>query len=184
MINNNLFEGLEKDDLKRLIHSELHIDEFRSKMGDDADVVVISFKVDSKQPAGDLVGFIEKGYSWVLDADVSAGEMSDGEYIVFVELDRDENAPERIIELLKDLTNVTGIDLEDWRIRYYKDRTEIGADIDELTATIPLTPEAYEKIYGQEAIDDIKTAAGLPVTTKAPKNEMTEWLRNVAGIIR
>ena len=28
-------------DLKRLVHDELHIDEYKSKMGDDADVCVI-----------------------------------------------------------------------------------------------------------------------------------------------
>ena len=77
----NLFEGLEQGDLKRLIHPELHIDEFKSKLGDDADVVVASFKVDNKEPANDLVNFIEKGYDWVLDADVSSGEMDDGSYI-------------------------------------------------------------------------------------------------------
>ena len=183
MLNNNLFEGLEKNDLKRLVHNELHIDEFQSKMGDDADVVVISFKVDSKQPAGDLVSFIEKGYSWVLDSDVSAGEMDDGEYIVFVELDRNESAPEHIVELLTDLTNVTNIELDDWRVRYYKNRTETTANLDDLEAVIPLTAEAYEKIYGHEAIDDLKTAAGLPVDTKAPKNDFTEALRRYAGII-
>ena len=31
MINNNLFEGLEQEDLARLIHPELHVDEFKSK---------------------------------------------------------------------------------------------------------------------------------------------------------
>ena len=36
----NLFEGLEQGDLKRLVHPELHIDEFKSKLGDDCDVVV------------------------------------------------------------------------------------------------------------------------------------------------
>ena len=63
--SNKLFEGLEAGDLARLIHPELHVDEFKSKLGDDADVVVVSFKVDSKEPANDLVAFIEKGYDWV-----------------------------------------------------------------------------------------------------------------------
>ena len=81
---NQLFEGLEKGDLARLIHPELHVDEFQSKLGDDADVIVLSFKVNTKEPAGDLMAFIEKGYDWILDSDVSSGEMDDGSYIVFV----------------------------------------------------------------------------------------------------
>ena len=45
-------EGLEYGDLKRLIHPELHVDEFKSKMGDDSDIVVISFKVVDKEQIG------------------------------------------------------------------------------------------------------------------------------------
>ena len=75
-----LKEGLEKGDLARLVHNELHIDEYKSKMGNDEDMVVVSFKVGGKDPAIDLVNFIEKGYDWVVDADTSAGEMEDGDY--------------------------------------------------------------------------------------------------------
>jgi hypothetical protein len=184
MHHNNLFEGLEAGDLKRLIHPELHIDEFKSKLGDDQDVVVISFKVDTKEPANDLVSFIEKGYEWVLDADVSSGEMDDGSYIVFVELDRTPDAPANIMELLEELMNLTDQKVEDWRVRYYKGREETELSRDALDSMIPDTPEAYEKKYGQEKLDQLKTASGVDVNTKAPKNDYTESLRNLAGIIR
>jgi hypothetical protein len=180
----NLFEGLERGDLKRLVHPELHIDEFKSKLGDDCDVVVLSFKVDSKDPAGDLVSFIEKGYDWVLDADLSSGEMDDGSYIVFVELDRTESAPEQIMSLMDDLMNVTDQAIEDWRVRYYKAHKETQLSRDALHDLIPLSPEAYERAYGKEDIDALKTAAGVDVDTKAPKNDFTESLRNLAGIAR
>lgn len=180
----NLFEGLERGDLARLIHPELHIDEFRSKLGDDQDIIVVSFKVDSKEPATDLVSFIEKGYEWVVDADLSSGEMDDGSYIVFVELDRAEDAPDNIMGLMDDLFNLTDQTEEDWRVRYYKSRKEKMLNLDALKELIPLSPESYNKQFGQKEIDDLKTSAGLPVTTKAPKNEYTESLRNLAGIIR
>jgi hypothetical protein len=180
----NLFEGLEQGDLKRLIHPELHIDEFKSKLGDDADVVVASFKVDNKEPANDLVNFIEKGYDWVLDADVSSGEMDDGSYIVFVELDRNEQAAENIMDLLQDLMNLTDQAIADWRVRYFKSRKETELSLEALKDLIPDTPEAYEQAYGQEVIDQLKTAAGIDVDTQAPKNDYTESLRNLAGIIR
>ena len=38
----------------------------------------------------------EKGYEWVLDADVSSGEMDDGDYLVFVELERTKKLPEQV----------------------------------------------------------------------------------------
>ena len=182
--NLNLLEGLELGDLKRLIHTELHIDEFKSKLGDDEDVIVISFKVDSKQPAEDLVSFIEKGYDWVLDADISSGEMDDGSYIVFAELDRNPDAVDNIMSLMEDLMNLTDQKLDDWRVRYYKSHKETTLSLEALQDLIPDTPEKYEQAYGQESIDKLKTAAGVDVDTKAPKNDYTESLRNLAGIIR
>lgn len=185
MLNNKtLFEGLEQGDLARLIHPELHVDEFKSKLGDDEDVVVLSFKVDSKEPANDLVAFIEKGYSWVIDADVSSGEMDDGSYIVFVEVDREPTVAENVIELMDDLMNLTDQELSDWRVRYYKSRKEQELSLEALQELIPSTPEAYEKAHGKTDIDALKTAAGVKVDTKAPKNDYTESLRNLAGIIR
>ena len=179
-----LFEGLESGDLKRLIHTELHIDEFSSKLGDDSDVIVLSFKVDSKEPATDLVSFIEKGYEWVLDADVSSGELEDGSYIVFVELDRNDQAATNIMQLMDELMNLTTQTTDEWRVRYYKARKEQQLSLEALESLIPTTPEAYERAHGQSGIDELKTAAGINVTTKAPKNDFTETLRSLAGIIR
>lgn len=179
----NISEGMEQDDLKRLVHPELHIDEFQSKLGDDEDIIVLSFKVTNKEPAQDLMSFIEKGYDWVIDADTSAGEMNDGSYIVFVEIDRSPEAVTNIMDLMDDLMNLTGQKLHDWRVRYYKSRTEKPLSAEALKTLIPLTADSYNKLYGHNEIDNLKTAAGLPVNTKAPKNEYTESLRALAGII-
>ncbi len=183
-VNPQLSEGLESGDLARLVHPELHIDEFKSKLGDDEDVIVLSFKVDSKEPAINLVSFIEKGYSWVVDADLSSGEMDDGSYIVYVEIDRNEEAPKNIIDLVEDILNLTDQKLSDWRVRYHKARKERELSLEALTELVPSTPEKYLQLYGEQDLDQLKTAAGLPVDTKAPKNEYTESLRNLAGIIR
>jgi translation initiation factor IF-2 len=190
-----LFEGLEQGDLKRLVHSELHIDEFKSKLGDDADVCVISFKVSGKEPARDLVNFIEKGYDWVIDADVSSGEMDDGDYIVFVEGDRDGKIAERIVEMMHDIMNATEQKTKEWRVRYRNNREDHALDLESLRSLIPSSPEAYiqrfpekddeEKNHDKEhsdKLDKLKTAAGVKVNTKAPKNEYTEGLRIAAGI--
>jgi hypothetical protein len=181
-LKRNLLEGLEKGDLKRLVHNELHIDEFKSKLGDDQDVIVLSFKLNSKEPADDLVAFIEKGYDWVLDADVSSGEMDDGSYIVFVEMDRASDAPEQIFSLITDLLNLTEQKIEDWRVRYYKARKELPLSVEALQELVPASPEEYEEKYGQKEIDQLKSAAGVNVDTKAPKNDFTESLKLAAGI--
>jgi hypothetical protein len=187
MHNNQLNENLESGDLKRLVHNELHIDEYKSKMGDDADICVISFKVAGKEPAIDLVSFIEKGYDWVLDADVSSGEKEGGDYLVFVELDRTPALPEQIYQLISDIVNLTEQDITDWRVRYYKSNTEHELTVEVLSQIIPSTPEKYHAKYEKDEepdreLDQLKTAAGVDVTTTAPVNEFTESLRRAAGI--
>lgn len=174
--------SLEKGDLKRLVHNELHIDEFQSKLGENKDVIVVSFKVAGKEPAADIGGFVEKGYEWVLDSDVSSGEMGDGDYIVFVEIPRDQNAPQNIIDMMSDMMNLTEQDLSEWRVRYYHDEKDNPLDKETLTRLIPLSPEEYEQKYGRREIDQLKSAAGVKVDTKAPKNDFTESLRVAAGI--
>ena len=202
MQNNNrnsklLRENLEAGDLKRLIHNELHIDEYKSKMGTDEDVCVISFKVAGKEPGADLVSFIEKGYDFVLDADVSSGEKEGGDYLVFVELQRSEELPEQIMAIMNDLMNLTEQKIEDWRVRYYKSTNDNELTPEVLADIIPLTSEAYDAKYGKDDeeeiidtepeditkdLDAMRSAAGVPVTTTAPKNEYTESLRVAAGI--
>ena len=191
MYNNQLNENLEGGDLKRLVHDELHIDEYKSKMGDDADVCVISFKVSGKEPATDLVSFIEKGYDWVLDADVSSGEKEGGDYLVFVEIDRTPNMPQQIYDMISDLVNLTEQDISDWRVLYFKSNKEHDLTVEALSQIMPLTPPKYRAKYEKDAaeddahdkeLDQLKTAAGVDVTTTAPVNDFTESLRRAAGI--
>ena len=79
-------EGLLAGDLRMLVDNIIEIDSYSSKMGDDKDIVVLAFTVKSQDPATDLVTFVENGYDFVLDADASPGELSDGKYKVFVEI--------------------------------------------------------------------------------------------------
>ena len=195
--NSNIVENLEQNDLKRLVHDELHIDQYKSKMGDDADVCVVSFKVNGKEPSQDLVSFIEKGYDWVLDADVSSGEKEGGDYLVFVELDRTAELPKQIMQMMEDLMNLTEQDVSDWRVRYYKSTEDHDLTEETLEQIIPLSPEAYSAKYDKEDeelpseepeqditkdLDQMKATAGVPVTTTAPVNDFTESLRVAAGL--
>jgi hypothetical protein len=197
--------GLEAGNLRKLIHPELHIDEFKSKLGDDAEICVISFKVNGKEPAQDLVNFIEKGYSWVVDADVSSGEMDDGDYIVFLEIDRNRELPENVIAMMEDIMRLTEQELSDWRVRYHSNTTDHELTLEDLAEMVPLSPEEYDAKYGnddqedlesdtpdeepevmgpelQESLNKLRAVAGVQVTHKAPKNDFTEALRIAAGI--
>lgn len=181
----NLREGLEQGDLARLVHSELHIDEYKSKMGNDEDMVVVSFKVGGKDPATDLVNFIEKSYDWVIDADTSAGEMDDGDYIVFVELSRTPKVPGQILEILDDLKLLSDNDVENYRVRYHKGGKDHDCSLDSLRSMIPGTPQEYIQRVSKdkEAMDKLKAQAGVKIDTKSPDNKYTESLKVAAGIL-
>lgn len=180
--NRSLSEGLERGDLGRLIHNKLHIDEFKSKMGSDADIIVLSFKVDGKEPGLDLMNFIERGYDWILDSDVSSGELDDGQYLVFAELERDPAAAQHIYQLLSDIMNLTDTDLSDWKFQYRKNSREHDITEDNISTVIPLTPQAYRANFGDKELDAMQEAAGLTIHRKAPVNSWTESLRVAAGL--
>jgi hypothetical protein len=183
MDHSNINEGLEKNDLKRLVHPELHIDEYKSKMGKDEDIIVLSFKVTGREPAEDLVNFIEKGYEWVIDADISSGEMGDGDYIVFVEADRTRDIPENIISMVEDVMNLTEQSIDDWRLQLRSNPTQLELTVDNIKNNVPLTTKDYLRQYGSKELDEMRTAAGISVNTKAPKNDYTQSLRSLAGIL-
>lgn len=114
-----LSEGLKPNDLSDLIKPIFEVDAYKSKMGEDEDIVVLAFEVRGKEASQDVVDFIEKGYKFVLDADTSSGEDDKGNYKVFVELERDRKISRQIQEIMYGLSELSGI--EEWRFRYYKD---------------------------------------------------------------
>lgn len=177
-----LNESLRQYDLESLVSKKIHIDEYKSKMGDDSDIVVVSFKVTGREPSEDLVDFIEKAYPFVLDADVSSGELDDGEYLVFVELERSASAVRNILKMLTELNNLTKVDVEEFQFSYAKDGKYTPCDFQHLSTRVPLTPKTYKERYGDEGIEELKAAAGIKTKKKAPKNDHTESLRIAAGI--
>jgi hypothetical protein len=94
----DLFEGLREGDLEGLVLPHLSIDEFETKLDDDA--IVVAFHVLDRDPANDLNRFIQKGAVALLDTDVSPAPNEDGYYVVFVELERNETFPERMMHIL------------------------------------------------------------------------------------
>jgi hypothetical protein len=148
----NVNEALHSHDLKNLVDSGFEVDSYASKMGTDKDIVVLSFNVEDREPAEDLVNFIERGYEFVLDADSTPGELKDGRYKVFVELERDRHVPEHILEILNGLENLTGI--TDFKFRYYKSFKSLPADKQTLIDTIPTSKEDYEVTIKENVLNN------------------------------
>jgi hypothetical protein len=147
--------ALRANDLRNLVKNVFEIDAYRSKLGDDQDIVVVSFTVTYEGPAKDLENFVEMGYNFVLDADVSPGETDDGTYKVFVELERDRHAPEYIFELLDGIERLTGI--PDMRFRYFKSFSSQDATLENLQNTVPTDIESYNYATDKSNEDNYAT---------------------------
>ena len=104
-----LKEGLQAGDLEGVVSPRFSIDQYKSKMGEDKNIMVLAFTVDSLAPAKDLERFAETGYSAILDADATPGTMADGKHKVFVEFARQEGVIKNIIAFLEDLKKLTNL---------------------------------------------------------------------------
>ena len=157
---------LDPQDLEGRIEDTVHFDEYKPKMGKDDDIIVATFKVLGREPAEDLESFIEKGYDWVIDAETSAGEISDGKYIVFIEAERRTHYPAKFVGLINDLKNIT--DVEAWNFMYFDKPESKRNNILPLTQTqlvtsIPLSPKKYRASKeAVVAIESILNTARIP----------------------
>lgn len=156
--NKILTEALEYKDLEGLLKPTIHIDEFSSKMGDDEDILVLSFFVRDQYAAKDLVSWFEKGYDFVLDADRSPGEIKPNRYLVYVEMRRRSALPDQVAQLLDDLQTLTEFSPEDWSM-VYKDQV-YHFDKDNFAQIVPLTPKDY-RMQSESALNEMRVAAGL-----------------------
>lgn len=191
-----LFEGLEKNDLKRLVDTTISIDKFVSKLGDDKDVMTIGFTVNFKEAAMDLMVFCENGYDWVLDSDMSSGELDDGKYIVFVEMERSSDSPKNIFKLIKDICNLTDTKINDWNFTYFKGKEFHPLSEENLKEIIPITQQDYLKIFPEKSseekkekeqldkeLDAMLETAGIPIKKTHRRDHEMDAMRSRAGLL-
>jgi hypothetical protein len=174
-----LSEALEYKDMVGIVKPTVHIDEFASKMGDDADIIVVSFFVRNQQAARDLVDWFEKGYDWVLDADRSPGEISPGRYLVYVEMRRRSTAGRRLATMLDDLTTLTEHAADTWVMTYNgKDLPFSEANFDRV---VPLSPRQYRE-QRDSNLNEMRVAAGIEPRITLDITPETRALQAAAGI--
>ena len=183
--NNNsnqspLLEGLQYRDLEGMMKPTIHVDEFSGKMGDDEDIIVLSFFVRDKQASKDLVAWFEKGYDFVLDADRSPGEIKPSRYLVYVEMRRRSAAPQYVAELIDDLGTLTEHESDDWIMRYNGQTQPFSEET--FASTVPLTPDEYRRTHESD-LNEWRTAAGLPVKQIHDTKSDMKALQSAAGIL-
>jgi len=130
------------------------VDSYQSKMGTDDKIVVLSFRVKPTQAAEDLVNFIEKGYDFVLDADKTSGEQSDGYYRVFVEMERSRHVGQQITEILDGIKKLA--DVNEFKFRYYKNFRSQPADQATLENIVPKDGNEYSIRKNETAMENYK----------------------------
>tara|TARA_B100000212_G_scaffold299747_1_gene244550 strand:+ start:667 stop:1368 length:702 start_codon:yes stop_codon:yes gene_type:complete len=146
--------GLIKNDLKFLVDNIIEIDSYKSKMGEDADIVTLAFSVSGEAPAKDLENFVEKGYPFVLDADVSSGEQPDGTYKVFVEMERNVDIPMQILEIADGVRKLA--DVQDLRFRYHKNFKSKELNDQNIKETIPFDSDSYTARIKETQLENYK----------------------------
>lgn len=158
-----LNEGLDYHDLEGQLIPTVTVDEYAAHMGEDSEIVTLAFTIKSEAAANDLVDWFERGYDFVLDAQVSEGEIKPGQYLVFVEMNRRTSVPKRIIELLDDLETLTAIPVKDWTI--VVDDEEYSPEEDILKQVITISPHDYRETeeVEEEEINEMRERAGLEV---------------------
>ena len=174
----NLTEGFGYKDLSGLMKNTVYIDDFSSKMGDDDEIVVASFYVRDRQAAVDLVNWFEKGYDFILDADMSPGEVKPNRYLVYVEMKRRSYTSENLRTLIDDFDTLTEYKGNSWIMGYKGE--EYPFTVETYNNLVPQSPQVYRE-REQFALNEMRIAAGLPTKTiynKRKQNDIRNLLNN------
>ena len=147
-------EGLKAGDLDGVVSKRFSVDQFKSKMGEDRNIMVLAFTVDGMAPAKDLERFAETGYKEVLDADATPGTLEDGKHRVFVEFARIEAVDRHVAKFLDDLKKLTNIEI--FEFTYHKDPTPFEASSKNLADILPRTPITYTQKTQAMKLGEIK----------------------------
>ena len=175
--------SLQPNDLENYVSEIFSVDSYKSKMGNDKNISVLAFEVRDQEPAKDLMNFIEKGYDFVLDADISSGENSKGKYNVFVEMERDRHLPERIDTILDEVSRLTGI--KEWKFRYYKNIESNAFDKNQAESVIPLNKDSYDSMVEEYHQTELDRFFNRGVTEQRyVKENIIEFGRHASGKVR
>ena len=149
-------------EMTNLVNAVVSIDQYKPKIGEASETVVMAFEVDVEQAAGDLSNLIETDIVESLDVDVSQGPNTRGKHMVFVEFERGPKLYENIRDILKVVANVTTI--TEWKFEYYKGEGAKDLNEENLKNSVIDNPQEYVLKYAQpknEGLDRIKQLAGI-----------------------
>jgi len=148
-------------EMENLVNSTISIDQYKPKIGEANETVVVAFEVQQEVAAKDLSNLIETDVTESLDVDISQGPNNNGNYLVFVEFNRDNKLHNRIMEIMKCVSNATRI--TEWQYEYFKGDQAVDLNETNLKETVLDNQEQYVLKYAQqtEDLNRVKQLAGL-----------------------
>lgn len=152
---NTINEGLTAHALDYLILPLITVDEYESKI-DDRRVIVVGFYVTDYDPADDLSTFIDKSNLDILDTEISPAPTSEGHYVVFVEIRRNEEFPSVLLEILNEIKNLCTIDR--WEMKCPSSAEPLPVTKDTLQNNLILDEDEIPNIPDEEDEDNEKDA--------------------------
>lgn len=133
--------ALREGDLKNTVLSNLSIDEYEPKTGDANDVLVLGFNVSEDAPGKDLYHFLNNSIVEIRDVEVSPNPNTDGHYMVFVEIDRNDKVIENIKSLVEEVERLSG--KLQWEFKTPVEESMLDFNDILLTQYVQTDPENY-----------------------------------------
>ncbi len=149
-------------EMENLVSPIISVDQYKPKIGEVNETVVVSFRVAEEQPARDLSNLLETGVTETLDVDISQGPDDNGDYYVFLEFERNNELFKKIIEIVEVASNVTGIN--EWKYTYFKGDSEVELSEENLANTVIADKNEYVLKFvdsTNEDLERVKKLAGL-----------------------
>jgi len=129
-------ESLQPGDLDHLVLPLISVDEFSSKI-DNRRAIVVAFYCTDKQPAEDLMRFIEGSNLDILDTEVSPAPSTEGYYVVFVEFSRNRDFPEILDDIINQVGNVAH---NKWQLKAWNHADIVHYSVDLVKQFVILNP--------------------------------------------
>lgn len=133
--------GLRAGDLQDTMLKRISIDEYEPKTGDSKDVMTVGFYVNENSAGMDLYHYISSSVFEIRDIEVSPNPNEDNYFMVFVEMDRNEDSLDNLRKLVRDVENVSG--KLNWTASSHLTEEQFPLFGEEIQNYIFLNPEEY-----------------------------------------
>jgi len=167
--------SLREEDLKGVVLPKISVDEFEPKTGEKEDISVIGLYVKEESAGEDLANFINKGSMPYRDVEVSPNPTEDNEYMVFVEMDRDDALLNNLFELVDDISHLSG--KLQWKVKPLLSEDPVSLDMEVLTGLVAQDPSQYktkEEYEEQLEQDRVSKITNFIVDNTNVKNAVLE----------